>query len=581
MLPWATSWGCDVARMIPDLPSPKTQSDAEKVIFARLKEELSDDWVAFHSLGLATHARKPWAEIDFVLVGPLGIYCLEVKGGEVRRERGRWAFINRHGKTNWKQEGPFDQVGSASPALFNWLKKNGPGSIDLLIGHGVVVPDTEFKVRGPDILPEVVYDGADVASDIRLDEYVRRLSGYWRQRLGRAPSELTARQVSIITDLLRGDFVTVASPGLVARGINRQLIELTEEQGRVMEALSANERVWTRGGAGTGKTLLAIEEVERLSRNGARVLYTCFNKRLAVSVGQRLSEDGVTCLHLHGLMADVLGDRLGQRPDIDDDHYFGVWMPEQALDLVLHGGIEYDAIVVDEGQDLLLPAYVDLLDALLSGGLDDGTWRWFSDPAQNLFGATSGEATTHLRNANPAMCQLSVNCRNTRAIANIAHLLSGVRMVETAQVDGPEVDLLWYRDESHAIRQVSRWIAKLISGGIPVDEVVVLGRRHLASGLLAGGLLAEVPYPLVEGARSGEGVEYSTIRSFKGLEADAVVLLDVDGFSAREVLADLYAGGTRPRTHLAVAISEEYREGFTEMSRRFGETLAAVTAEVN
>ena len=83
--------------------------------------KLSREWVTLHSLGLSTHERKPWAEIDFVLAGPAGLFCLEVKGGRIARTDGMWSFTNKAGRTDEKREGPFEQVGSAAAALYKYI----------------------------------------------------------------------------------------------------------------------------------------------------------------------------------------------------------------------------------------------------------------------------------------------------------------------------------------------------------------------------------------------------------------------------------------------------------------------------
>ena len=49
-------------------------------MFGADRDELSDQWTAIHSLGLTSHRAKPWAEIDFVLVGRTGVY-VKVKVG--------------------------------------------------------------------------------------------------------------------------------------------------------------------------------------------------------------------------------------------------------------------------------------------------------------------------------------------------------------------------------------------------------------------------------------------------------------------------------------------------------------------
>ncbi len=61
---------------------------------------LDDSWTVLHSVGLARHASKPWAEADVVLVGPPGVLVLEVKGGRLERRNGRWGFRNRFDHVN-------------------------------------------------------------------------------------------------------------------------------------------------------------------------------------------------------------------------------------------------------------------------------------------------------------------------------------------------------------------------------------------------------------------------------------------------------------------------------------------------
>src|SRR2546423_12146641 len=111
----------EMPKMYPPEVRVGTASAAEKRIFGRLKQGLSDEWLVLHSLGLAGHERKPWAEIDFVVVGASGVYCLEVKGGRVARKDGTWLFTDKNDEVTSKVEGPFAQVGSAAGALAGHL----------------------------------------------------------------------------------------------------------------------------------------------------------------------------------------------------------------------------------------------------------------------------------------------------------------------------------------------------------------------------------------------------------------------------------------------------------------------------
>src|SRR5436190_8158216 len=133
-----------MARMRPAEARDDTRSTAERSIFEVIRADLDDSWIALHSLGLVTHPRKPWAEVDFVLVGPPGIFCLEVKGQLVSRRDGKWVFTNRNGVESIKQEGPFEQVGTAAAALTQSVIARIPPVGRSVIGYGVVMPDIRF-----------------------------------------------------------------------------------------------------------------------------------------------------------------------------------------------------------------------------------------------------------------------------------------------------------------------------------------------------------------------------------------------------------------------------------------------------
>src|SRR2546425_271075 len=143
-----------MARMIPTIISGETESSAERKLFAKIRDELADEWSVLHSLGLALHDRKPWAEIDFVLVGPTGVYCLEVKGGRITRTEGVWTTTDREGHTRPLKESPFAQVGSASAALYKFLVERIPALRESITGFGVATPDVQFSVVGPDVIKE-------------------------------------------------------------------------------------------------------------------------------------------------------------------------------------------------------------------------------------------------------------------------------------------------------------------------------------------------------------------------------------------------------------------------------------------
>ena len=83
--------------MIPSYLSPDVISRGEKEIFEILSSSPgTEDWIVLHSLNIPQHLTRPHHEIDFVVLAPgYGIFCLEVKSGDVSRKEGIWITKNR------------------------------------------------------------------------------------------------------------------------------------------------------------------------------------------------------------------------------------------------------------------------------------------------------------------------------------------------------------------------------------------------------------------------------------------------------------------------------------------------------
>ena len=571
-----------MARMLPPFVAESTQSAAERKLFAVMRDELSDEWTVLHSLGSTLHDRKPWAEIDFVLVGPAGVYCLEVKGGRVARRDGRWEFTNRFGAVSSKSEGPFEQVGPATAQIRNYLVDKLPEARTAIVGYGVATPDIVFDVAGPDVEPEVVFDERDSARP--FDEYVSRLSKYWTTRLDRRGPVTSALRERIIA-LLRPDFDLQPSLRGRLRNVERELVRLTEEQYRVLDGLTENPRVIIRGSAGTGKTLLAVEEARRQRDSGNRVLLCCFNQMLAAQLSELEDLDGVDVHHFHGLLGQLI-DTAGLRdrlPDAMPDELFRVFMPSVALEAILESDNlgAYDVLVVDEGQDLLLADYLDVFDALLDGGWREGRWRVLLDPHQDVFGARSTRGADRLQQPGATVFRLTVNCRNTRPIATTSALLGAANPADVMRTTGPDVEWVWYRDERHQRRELGRRLAKLISSDrVDPSSITVLTRRRLENSGLAEGLI-DCPIQLGPAREAADRtIPHSTITAFKGLEADVVVLADVDELYNRAAQLENYVASSRGRGLLIVALDERLREQYQRLALELGERVrmdAAVT----
>jgi superfamily I DNA and RNA helicase len=122
-------------------------------------------------------------------------------------------------------------------------------------------------------------------------------------------------------------------------------------------------------------------------------------------------------MRLHGFMADVVKQAgIGHRlPPAEPADLFDVYYPELCAEVLLESeAAQYDVLIIDEGQDLMKQAYVDVFDALLRGGIKNGRWRVFYDPNQDIYKGQQPKALQALGGSQPAQFRLHTNCRNTQ-----------------------------------------------------------------------------------------------------------------------------------------------------------------------
>jgi superfamily I DNA/RNA helicase len=288
------------------------------------------------------------------------------------------------------------------------------------------------------------------------------------------------------------------------------------------------------------------------------VLFTCFNAELAKWIREEmagdLAENGgkITVQNFHRLASD-----LCNAAEVDftvNQQDAARWWDEKAPDLLaeaaldLYGGTPpFDAMVVDEAQDFS-PSWWDALEYLC----DRMSPVWaFLDKAQSL---RRDPVDPPLAGA--FRVSLNVNCRNTRRIVACANVATEVESepFELAPLGRPPKLIVpqtptaisgLVQQEVHALLRDHRLAPR---------QIAIIGPASKAKGPLAtvtsiDGIL------LIDDAsswRGGKGVLCSTARSFKGLEADVVILCDFSGLGSLFTVSDLYVALTRARSHLII-----------------------------
>ncbi len=551
---------------IPPYMGEEIKSNAERKMYDVLQELNLKNACVLHSLGLPRHRSKIYGEIDFVVVCERGVACLEIKGGRVECYDGQWTFIDRYGTERVKPEGPFAQVTGNMFSLRDILKKRfegNPHMKNILMASGVVFPDITFHSDSQEIIPEIIYDRT--TEDI--SGYMNQVFDYWQQRQHREPSKLSPSDIREVVQFLRADFCFIPSLNDRLEQVEQKLVRLTKEQAQLMQALGMNDHLIVEGGAGTGKTLLAAEFARRQLEQGARVLYLTYNKNLAHHVMRSLPEtDQLKVVNIHALFGEYVPVDVEELQK-DPQKYFAQILPERFYDYISErqstdpdaADMQYDLLIMDEGQDILKPLYLYSLDCLLKGGLDHGRWAVFYDEKQNIYNPEYQDGMDILRSYSHTKFRLFVNCRNTVQIGTYSAKASGVTFAEFMRENGEEVGKISYEDEKDFGGKIKEIMKTLREGKVSPGDITFLSPKKYQNSKLA--TLKLTVNELRDDFKPDPSVPvFATIQGFKGLDAKVVILCDVEALRRETFSQYIYLAGTRARTLLYIVGTKDFWE---------------------
>jgi superfamily I DNA/RNA helicase len=314
-----------------------------------------------------------------------------------------------------------------------------------------------------------------------------------------------------------------------------------------------------RGGAGSGKTWLAVEKARRLAAEGQRVALMCYSRGLAEFLKRRVEKLPKRQRPAYVGTFHNLGIGWGVEPGSDDDSgYWEEFLPAEMIELAaaLPEDRRFDAIVIDEGQDFAQSWWDAVVAALRDPGT--GCLYVFSDEGQRIF-ARQGRPTVDLM-----PIPLNENLRNTKQIAGTFSSLAPEQM-RIRGSSGVPVRFVRCASEE-AVGAADDVADELLDEGWPPESIALLTthRRHP-----------------VQVERQAEGqdaywatywqdddVFYGHVLGFKGLERPAVVLA-VNGFRDEERAREmLYVALSRARDLLVVC-------GDMDLIRRVGGAAVA------
>lgn len=527
-----------MAIMIPETPHIFEPASQEGLMFDALTL-LPDDYYVFHSFRISTVQDNTFheSETDFVIFHKKhGVICLEAKAGHIKYKDGYWYYASGIPMHN---DGPFNQASSNKWKLIKYIKNSKACALvdKCKFLHAVWFPSvSDNELRSMTLPPEA--DKALVLTKEALADPEKFLTRIYSIELpNRIETNLTeAEAQKLIREIFCPQFNVFPSASLDSDLKKLVFHRLLREQAGILNFLEDQRSASINGAAGTGKTMIAIEKAQRNAAENQSTLFLCYNSQLKKFLSENYSNPKIHYYTIAGLACKLCNTTF---PDYKR-------MKNVLEDMYFSGTFPYDHVVVDEGQDFgsEILEQTDILqlihDLIIDNEEKNGTFYVFYDRLQLI------QADKIPQFIEDSDCKLTLyrNCRNTENIAVTSLRPISERkpkLLENA-VKGTPAKIHFCDTEAKAMEELDMTIDNILAEGF--KDFVILTCKTEDSSLLKSG---------IKDGRYRNKYRFTTCRKFKGLEADAIILIDVDGesFNPDNVLI-YYVGTSRARLRLDV-----------------------------
>ncbi len=539
-----------MALMIPQTMEEDNNSFGERQVFEALKK-LSDEYVVFHSVRWNDRSEKNtviYGESDFTIFHQRkGIIVIEVKSGGIECANNTWTYIRTDNGERHSMKNPLKQ---ADKSKYRFLEL-----VEDLLGDTQYTDSPQYcmvesavwfpSISKRDVIgtlpmefhPEItLLENALESPQKYIDGIYDFYEGWKHTRLDKTPEE---KIIDAFSPFYR------VMPSLKSKRLEQEekFVRLTKEQNSLLDYLEEQRVAAIQGAAGTGKTWLAIEKAQRLASSG-KVLFLCFNQFLRVYLNELKNDmpkkyENIEIYNLPQLACKKLGVPAVEKEDII-----------QFLENYDSYEWEYKHIIIDEGQDFNDEEIERLYDIAL---LQEGAFYVFFDKNQFVQGR---EFPSWLRNAECRLV-LNINCRNTFSIADTSGKPIHVEpKVKNKAVKGDMPKFFIGEDARSGIKRLSKLIDQYRNNGYAYDQICVLTVKTESSSWLTG--VEKIGNHTIKTTRGKNNVLFTTARKFKGLEADVIIIIDVDAdtFADVEKRRLFYVGASRAKHYLDIVYTE-------------------------
>jgi len=559
-------------------------------------------------------------EPDFLLyVHNLGLIVFEVKDwalDQIQEINPKQFKLTLGARTEWKQN-PYEQAKDYFGPIVEKIVQDGQltsthpdhyGKPKVPVSYGVVFPNIskyEYVEKGfNDVLgTEKIFfwDDLHPESDLCRDATGRCLREALEERFPpRFPCNLTARELSHLRYLIFPEIKIelperATSQEYVAQ--REKLRMLDHHQEAIARKYDGGHNIII-GPSGSGKTIILVHRAAFLRKyNPAmqNILFVCYNITLVNYIKRMLSDkkiplgaNGVEVMHFFELCAKLLNENIHY--EREDQKYYETVIG-LALDKVKNIDLQYDAILIDEGQDFSEDMF-RIAAALLNRKTDSLTIAL--DEKQNIYHPKLSWRKLGIA-AKGRVRRLNNVYRNTAEISRFAARFMNLdgqppekeKTGEAGLFDnffefhGPEPQLAHFPDMDSLASFVAERIKDLHEkDGYPFSEIAILytirfynkekdttipqlftetlESKGIMSNWVSESYHAKKSYDITTNS-----VTISTIHSAKGLDYACVFLVGLDllepgeKWSEEAIHSLTYVGITRARYNLFIPYIEK------------------------
>ena len=500
----------------------------EREMYEAFQDQLPEKYQIFYSIRwfeTNDENKRVDSECDFLVFDPsFGFLAVEVKGGiGIEIENGRW-FLNeysdRYSQTRRELKcSPYEQAEKSMRHFYKYFADEFNQTFKGVYGFAVAFPryaiDSALAADAPKELTIDIHDMNNLAK--RINEIFH----FWRNHRN-INVPFSPDQKNRLISIINKRIALSAAAGALLKIKEKEFSKIDFVQDAILDVLFHYNQVRVLGGAGTGKTFIAMKKAKRDMLAGKHVLFLCCNKELSGFVLNMIGDSPqIDFLTFEELVVKVIGEKYLNAPVNENGN-------KNCFDLVAEavGYDKYDSIIVDEGQDF--DTDMGLTVRLFLNDENKSNLYVFYDINQNVF---RHKFDNSFAIDYPPFI-LRYNIRNTGCIYKCAVDSTGLGSDTIAnQLLGVAPDMRRYNSALQALKGLSNIVTRLTQKEyVSTKSIVILSDESFEKSILASETRVgpfEISFKDLKDINENE-ICFKTAEEFKGLEADIIIYLRND-----------------------------------------------------